>query len=321
MNENSNGAVSAVGGIAAGWASYKYLPKIVQRPYGRYIFGELDKLTKEENNMYWNAAHKALRTSGLQEKGVELINLNSKSNIDSVTQDLFVKSTKNAQKTLNKIMKKQNIPTSQTKTGAKATIQTVTKPRPRWKYILFGPSGEDKLKGALKDVSEGQNAFFHTASKNIYVNNDKMGFSVFHEMGHAVNANSTTGKKILSYGRHFTAFMVPILLATALIKKRKPENEAEPNNVKRKKNFLKDNIGLITFGCLTPTLVEEGLASINGAKLAKNVLNPEQLRKLNITNAKAWSTYFVGAVLASVLAQFAVKIKDKLVEPKQNQQA
>ena len=70
---------------------------------------------------------------------------------------------------------------------------------------------------------------------------------------------------------------------------------------------------------MLPTVVEEGLASINGAKLAKKVLNPQELKKLNITNAKAWSTYLLGATLVSICAQLAVKVKDRLVAPKQQQ--
>ena len=311
MSDNTNNTIGAVGGVAAGWASYKYLPTIVRRPYTRWFISECKQIPQSEHNMYWNAAQKAFETSGLKEKGVELIDINS-GNLEGVIKDTFEKSDKNFEKITKKIYEDLNIPAPKN-----MKPKTAPKPRAKWKYILFGPSKDDKLKNVLKSISEGENACFYGMSNNVYVNKDKMGFSVFHEMGHAVNANTTKGLKALAYGRHFAALLAPLLLVTALVKKRKPEYDFESKSDKRKKNFLKDNIGLITFGLLTPTLAEEGLASINGAKLAKNVLSKTELKKLNITNAKAWSTYLVGAIMLSAAAQFAVNIKDKLTQPKQ----
>ena len=316
MSGKTDNTISAAGGVAAGWASYRYLPSIVQRPYGRWILSECRKIPQAEHIKYYDAAKQAYETSGLKEKGVELIDLNS-SNLQGVIKDTFEKSEKNAEimkKNLRtKIYKFFNMPVP------KEIKTKPQKPRPKWKYILFGPSREDKLKASLKNISEGNNASFHSGSNNVFVNKDAMGFSAFHEMGHAVNANSKDALKTLSIGRHFAAFAVPFLLAAALIKKRKPESSDEPRSTQRRKNFLKDNIGLITFGCMLPTVVEEGLASINGAKLAKKVLNPQEIKKLNITNTKAWSTYLLGATLVSICAQLAVKVKDRLVPPKQNQ--
>ena len=300
MSDKTDNTISAVGGAAAGWASYKYLPSMVQRPYARWFLTECGNISQAEHNRYWDAAKQAYETSGLKEKGVELFDLNS-SNLAQITKDTF-------QKTGQRL-----------KQSGKTPLKLYEGKRPKWMYILFGPSHEDKLKAALKTISEGNNACFHPGSNNVFVNKDTMGFSAFHEMGHAVNANSKGALKTLSTGRHFAAFAVPFLLAAALIKKRKPESSDEPRSTQRRKNFLKDNIGLITFGCMLPTVVEEGLASINGAKLAKKVLNPQELKKLNITNAKAWSTYLLGATLVSICAQLAVKVKDRLVAPKQQQ--
>ena len=302
MDNHTNGAAETAAGLAAGWASYKYLPTIVKKQYGRWIFSEFKNVSQAENNNYWSAAQKAFQASGLKEKGVDVIDINT-TNLEGVLKDTFEKSNKN----IDKFFKIKNSKPLQ-----------MNKPRPRWKYILFGPGGEEKFKRAIKGMAEGENACFHLASKNVLVNKDKMGFSTFHEMGHALNANTTKGMKAFVYGSHVIGFAAPILLALALIKRRKPESENEPKGTQIKKNFLKDNIGLITFGCLTPTLIEEGLASINGTKMAKKVLNPQDLKKLNILQGKAWSTYLAGAVLASLTAKFAVNIKDKLVKPKDN---
>jgi hypothetical protein len=301
MDDRTNNAVSAVAAFGAGWASYKYLPKIVGRPFGRWIYSELQELPQAENLRCWNAAQKAYQNSGLQKKGVELLDINP-TNLEGVTKDTFTKMETKVKDAY----------------GIKIDIKTKPKkPRPKWKYILFGPSGEDKLKSKLKNISEGGNATYNDRSKNVFVNKEKMGFSAFHEMGHAINANSSTARKALSVGRHVSMLFMPLMLAATMLQKRTPESKFEPKSEQRKKNFFKDNIGLITFGFMLPTIVEEGLASINGAAMAKKVLNPKDLKKLNATNAKAWSTYAIGAILASAFAQFAVKIKDKLVEKRE----
>ena len=301
IQNNNSRTLDAAIGIGAGYASYKALPGLVKRPYGRWLITEVREIPETQQLEFWKAGQKALQTSGLAGKGVELKDINS-GNLKEVTKDTFEK--------IAEFEKKLN-----SKLGVNAKAKNKA-PRSKWKYILFGPGKGDKLKTALEQMSKGNNACFHNASNNVYVNKEKMGFSVFHEMGHAINANTTTARKVLSSGRHITAFGVPLLLFTALVKRRKPESETEPKNIQRKKNFLKDNIGLLTFACLLPTVVEEGLASINGAKLAKDVLSPEMLKKLNVTNAKAFGSYALGAVAISLCAQLAVYVKDKVFPPK-----
>ena len=298
MDEKANNAVGAVAAFGAGWASYKYLPTVVGKPFGRWVYSEFKELPQSENLRYWNAAQRAYQTSGLKKNGVELLDINP-TNLEGVTKDTFTKMDKKVNDIFGLKLNKKNKP---------------KKPRAKWKYILFGPGSEDKLKSALKTVSEGGNAFYHGGSKSVFVNKEKMGFATFHEMGHAINANSSSARKALSIGRHLSMLCVPLMLVAAMLQKREPESQFEPKPEQRKKNFLKDNIGLITFGLMLPTVAEEGLASINATAMAKKVLKPQELKKLNKTNAKAWSTYAVGAILASAFAQFAVNIKDKLVE-------
>ena len=317
MGEQTNSTIGTVGGVAAGWASYKYLPKIFGRPYSRWFITECRDISKSEHNKYWSVTQKALESSGLKKQGIELVDINN-TNLEGVTKDTFEKMDRVFEEKTNKIIDKMFEKLKAPRIdGKKIKFPSYKQEaRPKWKYILFGPSGDEKLKGTLKGIAKGDNACYVPFIKNVYVNKDKMGFSTCHEVGHAINANSTKWLKALSLGRHVTTKLAPVLLAVALIKKRKPESPDGPEAEQTKKNFLKDNIGLLTFGCLLPTVAEEGLASINGAKLVKKYLTPQELKKLNVTNAKAWSTYLIGAALLSAFAQFAVIVKDKLVEPK-----
>lgn len=299
----SNRFVNGAIGVGAGWATYKYLPKVISKPYGRYFMGEVKSIPGNMQQQYWEAGQKAFINSGLSQKGINIVDINSK-NVKTVISDTITK----AENFTQNIYKKLGIDIS--------VIKNKEKTRAKWKYILFGESSKDKLTNALCQIYKGNSAGFHPASKSVYVNKEKMGFSVFHEMGHAVNATEKGIRKVLSYGRQGTALLVPILLVAALLKKRQPESDAEPKKVQRKKNFLKDNIGILSFACMLPTVAEEGLASINGAKLAKNVMNVDMYKKLNKINAKAFGSYAILAALIGIFTQLAVNIKDKVAAPK-----
>ena len=296
-----NNTTGTIAGVAAGWAAYKYLPKF-KKPYGRWVFTEFEKIPEAQNNRYFSAAQKAFKRTQLNAKNVDVIDINP-NNSESVIKNTLDKSNKNIENYVKKTfgLKEQNIKKK--------------KPRPKWKYILFGPSGEEKMKEMLKKVADGKNACFHIMSGNVLVNKNKMGFSTFHEIGHAINANSSKLAKSLVIGSHLTAkIAAPILLATALIKKQNPVQYNRRRRTHKDNNMLKDNIGLITFGCLTPVLIEEGMASINGIKMAKKVLKPSETKNLKCLYGKAWSTYLIGAIFAGACAQLAVYIKDKLTQ-------
>ena len=69
------------------------------------------------------------------------------------------------------------------------------------------------------------------------------------------------------------------------------------------------------FLAMVPTLAEEGLASINGAKLAKETLKPDMLKKMNNLNLKAWGSYAIGALAMSLCGALAVWVKDRVAQP------
>ena len=77
--------------------------------------------------------------------------------------------------------------------------------------------------------------------------------------------------------------------------------------------FVKNNAGKITFATFIPTLLDEALASIQGAKLAKGSPLPKNLLKqLNRTNVLAWTTYLSIALIISTGVSLAVKAGDKI---------
>ena len=69
---------------------------------------------------------------------------------------------------------------------------------------------------------------------------------------------------------------------------------------------------------MIPTMIEEGLASVRGAKLAKKVLSPEMLKKVKTANFRAWTTYFVSTSIAAGLAKAAIYVRDKVANNRNN---
>ena len=116
--------------------------------------------------------------------------------------------------------------------------------------------------------------------------------------------------------------VAPIGLALfgAFTKNQKAEEGKELTKGQKVSNFVRNNAGKLSFLAMVPMLLEEGLASIKGGKLAKQVLSPELAKKVSKTNKLAWCTYLCAAAAAGVGSFLAVKIKD-VVQNKKNQKA
>lgn len=178
-----------------------------------------------------------------------------------------------------------------------------------------------KLKSVYKQMfGEGANAAYFSDTKDVVINKKNLYSSVYHELGHAQNANGSFLTKALQKSRAITPFGVslvaPVVLAVGLLHKvDKNKPQEEKGKLEKTLDFVSNNAGKLTLASYTPLLAEEGLASINGLKMAKKYMSPEQLKKLAMNYGKAWGTY---ATLALVVAggvglgvMLANGIKDK----------
>ena len=174
---------------------------------------------------------------------------------------------------------------------------------------------DEKLANAINIISEGKNACYIPSINKVLVNPNKMGFSTFHELGHAINNNSKGFVKALAKSRNFIALLAPVFLFTSIVKKKKPEEQKPENAWDKFTTFIKNNCGKLMFLSMLPTIAEEGLASINASKIAKDVLKPDMLKKMNNLNAKAWGSYVFGALAMSACGALAVWVKDRVTQP------
>lgn len=130
-----------------------------------------------------------------------------------------------------------------------------------------------------------------------------------------MNANLSKIGKILQKNRALAMLSLPIALI-ALLKTKKAPNEEPKNKLDKITTFIKNNAGKLTFATFLPTIAEEGLATIKGNKLAKQLLDPELAKKVAKTNALGLSSYILLATLSAIGIHLGVKVKDAIAKPK-----
>ena len=192
----------------------------------------------------------------------------------------------------------------------------------------FSPKWTEKLPNSIKEKIAfrakdrirvyvyGDNACFNPRTNQILVNTEKMYVPAFHEMGHAMNKFSKLGN-ILQKCRPMQALSVPIL-AIAAFKPQKAEGQKSCGVIDSTTTFIKNNAGKLAFAAFLPELIEEGMASFKGAKLAKPHLSSDAFKQLKNAYGKAFLTYLGTAVAMSLTATAASWIHDMIAPNKKS---
>lgn len=161
----------------------------------------------------------------------------------------------------------------------------------------------------FNQVEKGINAFSFSKFKKIFMPMNKLLLLTFHEQGHILTYQSTLGK-LLQNVKPIAKIGGLITILSIFGKKREetPEKKLKPWH--KTVNFVRNNAGKLMFASAIPILADEALASINANKIAKKVLSPQLLKKMNRNNMWAYSTYFLQALGVTVSVFAAVKVKD-----------
>ena len=199
-----------------------------------------------------------------------------------------------------------------------------------------------KMLNPCVQIAAGKNAAFDFAANEVLCGN-KMPLAQFHELGHAMNFHKLGGfmgkfgnilqnlrldlfpARMKELGAGITK-KFPIAAAAlaltgaaisyiALFKNKKATDEKPVGFWDKTTTFIKNNAGKLTFATMLPMVLEEGLASLQGQKLAKKLLSPELFKKVIKSNAIGFSTYLLAAVGAGVAMRLAVKVRDKIAQP------
>ncbi len=164
----------------------------------------------------------------------------------------------------------------------------------------------------MSDVFCGQNAYYTPKRKTITINTDKISIAGFHEAGHALNDLKGKFGKILSKLRYPGYVAAAWMGFVAMFSRPKPKDA--PKDVI---DHIKDNCGKIAFACWLPTVLEEGMASYKGIKLARKTGLAEPLIKnMKKLYAKALLTYAGRATATGLAVGAASMIMDYFTRPK-----
>lgn len=180
-------------------------------------------------------------------------------------------------------------------------------------------------------VANGKNACFLTKdvknmftgkvlhSKNtIIANREKLPTALFHEIGHAFNANKSKFWSAMQKVRTPAMFIASSMaLFVAFTKNAEAKDGKELTKAQKAKNFVRNNAGYIAGASMLPVVAEEIMASARGCKWANANLPKELAKKVKSTNlvgAMSYISLALGSVLATVIAK---NVKDSIVE-KQN---
>ena len=187
------------------------------------------------------------------------------------------------------------------------------------------------LNGFDESVANGKSAFFAGIKgiENVFggkmfinevvCNMEKLPAAIFHEIGHAFNANNSTfWRTVQKMKKHSLPIAGYIALYCALTKKAVPKEEGNMELTKgqKVKNFIRENSGKLAFIATLPMLIEEGMASIRGNDWAKEFLSPDLAKKVSKHNKFAYITYLATAAGFALSAYAARKVKDYFVDKK-----
>lgn len=276
---------ATIGGITVGGiVGNGLVANSIKKPIGKICMSKLKdiggNLTDAEFKSIQDGAKKVIKLTGLDKKGVSILN-----------------ATPENMKVIEEALKKE----------FNGNFLTKFLPKPIKEYFA------EHMKGIF---GSGENAAYLFNSKKIVIPTQKgLSWAVFHEAGHAMNANLSKFGKALQKCRPLTLLAVPIALIS-LFKNKKPDGVKPEGAVDKTTTFIKDNAGKLTFAAFLPTLIEEGMASIKGNKLANKLLSPELAKKVAKGNKIAYLTYLGTAIAAGVGIYTANKIRDAIAKPK-----
>lgn len=199
----------------------------------------------------------------------------------------------------------------------KNTIKQATE---KLSKLFPSPVDAPIIKKILKRCAKGDNACYFREENLIFLNRQKMAVSAIHELGHAYNKNcSKLGKflstlkkyKTIPKGLAFVAAM-PIIFGT-----KKAEGEKPEGFMAKTSNFIRNNAGKIAAAGFLPEIIEEGLASYNGAKFSKGLLSKKHYMHMNKTDLLALATYLATMVGVGVAMNVGRYLKDTIAKPKE----
>lgn len=157
---------------------------------------------------------------------------------------------------------------------------------------------------------DGYNSFYVAKSNKILINTNKQSLAGFHEIGHAINNNSSKFWRTIIKTRGLTTALPFWIAAIAICKRKKAEGETSTGAMDSATTFIKNNAGVLSLASSVPIIAEELKASQRGNKLAKELLSPDIAKKVIKSNRLGAMTYIVSAGAMALATVAGSKIRD-----------
>ena len=293
------------GGLRAYFASGLVAAAIPAKSISLKIFEsmrETNKLSAEDLSKVHSALNKTMKDSGLLNKGVELIKIK-----DINPEKLSLKKVINYL-TSSKVYDENK--------RAAAILENVYKEHlsKDLKYKALNVKQRGKIAKTLSEryilmLQKGMNAFYLGKANKILIPETKLALSGFHEAGHAMNRNFSKIGKALQNNKKIK-LLAPIFLLIGAFGKNKKDKDNKTKN--KTVTFIRNNAGKLTFATFLPILIEEGMATVKGNRMAKEALDKNLAAKVSKTNRVAYMSYLLTAVIATISTFTAVKVKDRI---------
>ena len=179
---------------------------------------------------------------------------------------------------------------------------------PRWKkpFKMIREHTRDTYRYIMQN---GMNALCDIINKKVYVNRNNFCAASFHEIGHIMDPKlNIASAMVLKYA-------TPILIGTALLKRKKVEGEESKGTFDKITTFIKNNATSLFLITSLPFVGIEFLASHRGAKLVKPHVNKETFGLIKKLQRYGGISHTSGVVTGCAALFAASKVKDILTKP------
>ena len=320
------------------------IPKTVISGAVLKLMTKSSEISNEDTAQLIKSARKGLRDSGLYEKGTRIIRMKEvpkeevNNHIKNAAAKLLKKDYKGAvaeaqalQKAIKFTKKDHRAANAIGKEASKKLQKSplmklftkMTEKNESIPNIKTMIESRSKTSGKLDSIifKLGKNTCFTPEANRVIIPDKHLQTLVFHEMGHALNANGGVVLKTLQKMRPIAKILPAYILLISLLNKRKATDSAKADDSKlqKGKDFIKKNAGKLTFLSMLPMVSEEAIASLRGQQIAKKLvesgdLSKELFKKIKLANLCSFSTYILSALTMVATAKVAIKIKDSIQE-------
>lgn len=321
-NEKHNPSfIRKVGGYFGGSFASSGVSAALSIPLTAAVLGTIHYYPEKDSDNIVNAANDIVKQKGLDKKGVKLLFVDDKNESTlrkivykeylqqapkSKIGKLRLKITENYFKSINKMMKQSLEKTSPYDAKTNKLLKN------------FNLKSMQKFMTTVITtmVKKGFNAFY-LPEGNVAATAKNRASLIFHEMGHAANANSSKVMKTLITKIRAIPKMVaaPVMLVALCHTNKKSKPEGEKNKFTKALDFIKNNSGKIVFASFLPMIAEEALASIRGVGYAKKALGATKALKIAGLYSIALTSYIGSGAIVGYSTKVAGKVRDKIVYP------